>query len=100
MPNTGPDSNVVEGTPTPGSPPTEDDGSQVNPAQPAPPPDAGGSAIIVNPAGGASWDEGPPSMSAAPSENFVVGTWNNLTSAVSEFFTRDSAREYETAMDP
>jgi hypothetical protein len=100
MPNTGPDGNVVEGTPTPGSPPTEDDRSQVNPAQPAPPLDAGGSAIIVDPGGGASSDEGPPSMSAAPSENFVAGTWNNLMSAVSEFFTRDAAREYETAMDP
>ncbi len=72
MPNTGPDGNVVEGTPTPGSPPTEDDGSQVNPAQPAPQQDAGGSAIIVVPGGGASWDEGPPSMSTAPSENFAA----------------------------
>ncbi len=90
-------------TPIPTAPAATAPGSQVDPTQPAPPPDAGGSAIIGaddDSEGGASWDEGPPSMSAAPSENFVAGTWNNLTSSVSEFFTRDAAREYETATDP
>ncbi len=95
-----PDQPASDPSTTPATPPPQDGGSQVNPAQPAPQQDASGSAIIVDPGGGASWDEGPPSMSAAPSENFVAGTWNNLTSAASEFFTRDAAREYETATDP
>ena len=102
MPNTGPDGTVDEGTPTPGSPPAGVNGSEVDPSQPAPQQDTGGSAIIGaddDPEGGLSWGDEPPSMSAAPSENFIVGAWNNLTSTASEFFTRDAAREQETAMD-
>ena len=98
-----PDQPASDPSTTPANPPPEDGGSQVDPAQPVPQQDAGGSAIIGaddNPEGGASWDDGPPSMRAAPSENFIVGAWNNLTSAASEFFTRDAAREQETATDP